>query len=1540
MVNQSLTGYKGIDQQDKDELHYWSTILEEDMQMSGFAASATAVQFNECVSDQQCYNHIIDVPLAQRMISQCRGNKNALFLFMLSSLNLLLSKYNCNSDILVGIPPLNNGGKLSQVSSAKLLPIRTQVNWTVCYKHYLASVKQIVSEAYLHQNLAYAEYLNNTSGNSADTFKTIVMFEGIHPSVALENLGPEILFKMHEEAGMITLSVYFNNKYHIIETVQQYVKHLTQLLNWLTLHPDETMEQIDLLTTAEQDNLLQMYSGFAESTASNLGSVVEHFEIAVRQHPTLTAVIDNNQSLSYEALNDRANQLAHFLLKHNIDVEEPVGILLPQSVEQAVAMLGVLKASATFVPLDVENPEERIRTIIKDAGIKILISSKKYIRILNRLQWECPEMKSYICLDSIYIYDEVENEANSLMDENLWEYMGSVSVDDITGGGWVNSYTGLNFSQEEMDEYGDNVLAKLRPYLNRNQKVLEIGCASGITMFRIAPLVLEYYGTDLSGAILEKNQLKIDQQGIKNIRLGKMPAHEVGFIPGNFDVIIMNSVVQCFHGHNYFRQVLSKAIEKIPEQGIIFIGDIMDLDSKSAFTDSLHQYASKLQTAQKQALKLEWEEELFLSRAFFEDLQCELDNIESIEFTGKQGNITNELTEYRYDVLLVINKLKKNNRVPQKKKNKYQFSRSDLNSIITLNNPDRKPGPDNLAYIIYTSGTTGTPKGVMIEHRGLVHLCEWHNQRFQVTSNDKATRYAGFGFDASVWELFPYLLKGAAVYYIDNFLKLDMLKLNRYFEEKQITISFLPTQVCEQFMEFDNQSLRYLLTGGDSLRIIKPTSYKIVNNYGPTENTVVTTSGQLNINNTVIPIGMPIANVAVYIMDAYGHLQPIGASGELFIAGPGLSRGYLKRDKLTTDKFIANPFVQGTLMFKSGDLGRWLPDGEIEFLGRADQQVKIRGYRIELGEIDNKLLKLPYIKESVVIDRLEEGGDRYLCAYYVANNSSVDVADIRKELSKELPEYMIPAYFVELKAMPLTSNGKVNRKVLPEPEERLLTKLRNYRAPMNEIEIAVCEIWQDVLAVNKIGVTDNFFEVGGNSLKAVRVISKLSEQFEVGINQLFQYPTVETLATQIHFKGISLEQKIEQAKQWISRSHNRAEQAEEIDDKMKRYSKSYNDELYLVGEQRDYKLPKQILLTGASGYLGIHLLYEILVTSQDHIYILKRGLNERDAVNTLIRKIEFYFGASVYEEHKHRIHVICGDLTKVQFGVDSMCYYQLINQIDTVLHAAANVKHYGALDDFYKVNVTGTEHIIDFALSGREKCLHFISTVGIASGTVNNQPHILFTEDDCNVGQQIDNFYTQTKLEAELMVLRACREGLTAKIYRVGNLVCHSESGKFQENIEENGFYKTLKSFIRLRKMPEQSPHHIDFTFVNSASKAILLLMGVHGNKQAIYHVYNHKFISLLQLNQMFNESGLGVEAISPPAFLDFLYSKRNETYAEEYVENILLHSRILNTDETFFTMISEKTVSLLQKLKFEWPAVSEEHIRKMTDYCKEVNFI
>ncbi len=427
------------------------------------------------------------------------------------------------------------------------------------------------------------------------------------------------------------------------------------------------------------------------------------------------------------------------------------------------------------------------------------------------------------------------------------------------------------------------------------------------------------------------------------------------------------------------------------------------------------------------------------------------------------------------------------------------------------------------AYVIYTSGTTGKPKGVMVEHRSLVNLCCWHNRCYGVEPADHAAKYAAVGFDASVWEIFPYLIKGASLYIVPDSIKLDMDRLNDYFEQRDITIAFLPTQVCEQFLGQQNLSLRRLLTGGDKLNQFATRRYRLYNNYGPTENTVVATSCLVQGKADNIPIGKPIDNVKIYILDRdHFQIQPIGIAGELCVAGLGLSRGYINRPEETAERFSPQ-VIEGAApcrVYHTGDLARWLTDGNIEFLGRIDHQVKIRGFRIELGEIENQLLKHEEFRDALVV--VKDNHVRYLCAYLVAREK-IDIPALKEQLSRHLPGYMIPAFFMQIDRIPLTANGKVDRKALPEPE--LGAAEEAVVPPQNVNEERLVEVWQEVLGLDTIGITDHFFEMGGDSIKAIQVSARLKKYgLILSITDLFMYPTIKELGKHIRAQERTIDQ--------------------------------------------------------------------------------------------------------------------------------------------------------------------------------------------------------------------------------------------------------------------------------------------------------------------------------------------------------------------------------------------------------------------------------
>src|ERR1700728_2551220 len=442
----------------------------------------------------------------------------------------------------------------------------------------------------------------------------------------------------------------------------------------------------------------------------------------------------------------------------------------------------------------------------------------------------------------------------------------------------------------------------------------------------------------------------------------------------------------------------------------------------------------------------------------------------------------------------------------------------------------------HLAYVIYTSGSTGKPKGVMVEHRNLSNLIHWHWKAFGLVSGQSSSTLAGFGFDAATWEIWPVLCVGASLVVAPSTRESNHPEaLLAWWGEQDVEVSFLPTPLAEiVFQEgIGNEHLRTLLTGGD--RLHQPPGpwpgFSIINNYGPTETTVVASSGLIERDDAEISIGRPIANTRIYILDVHGEPVPVGVAGELYIGGAGVARGYLNRPELTAEKFVNDPFVDepGARMYRTGDVGRWLADGNIEFLGRNDDQVKIRGYRIELGEIEARLGEVEGVGEAVVVVREEQPGDKRLVAYYTvavggeSAQETLGAEQLRAHLTASLPEYMVPAAYVKLERMPLTPNGKLDRKALPAPDADAFS-VRGYEPPQGEMETRLAEIWAEVLKLERVGRHDNFFELGGHSLLAVRVVTRLRQTLGVGgaIRDLFAHPVLAGLGRVLESAACSL----------------------------------------------------------------------------------------------------------------------------------------------------------------------------------------------------------------------------------------------------------------------------------------------------------------------------------------------------------------------------------------------------------------------------------
>jgi len=480
-------------------------------------------------------------------------------------------------------------------------------------------------------------------------------------------------------------------------------------------------------------------------------------------------------------------------------------------------------------------------------------------------------------------------------------------------------------------------------------------------------------------------------------------------------------------------------------------------------------------------------------------------------------------------------------------------------------NPVTQVGADNLAYIIYTSGSTGKPKGVLITHRPVVNLMYAVTKTFELNPNDRVLQFASISFDITIEELFPTWHSGGAVVLKPELTLASTKDYSRWILDHGITLVNMPTAYWHEWVndlsrnpDWIPQTLRLVICGGEkaspaTLAIWNEMTQgriQLRNGYGPTETTVTTTvyDPRMHVDKpdllSRMPIGRPIDNYTLYLVDAHMQLVPVGVAGEILVGGIGLARGYLKRPELTAEKFIANPFSDDPQdrLYRTGDLARYLPDGSVEFLGRVDHQVKIRGFRIELGEIEEVLTQQPAVDEAVVIVR-EEAGEKFLVAYLVGDSEQLaDLTAIRAALSTQLPAFMVPSYYVVMDALPLTLNNKVDRKRLPAPDmSRRLNE--NFVAPRTQEEETLAAIWADVLRLDQVGVQDNFFALGGHSLLATKVISRLFTEMgvELPLRALFEAPTIEELTKQIeNIKQQSQQQAQEPVLAAVSREGRRS----------------------------------------------------------------------------------------------------------------------------------------------------------------------------------------------------------------------------------------------------------------------------------------------------------------------------------------------------------------------------------------------------------------
>ena len=914
--------------------------------------------------------------------------------------------------------------------------------------------------------------------------------------------------------------------------------------------------------------------------------------------------------------------------------------------------------------------------------------------------------------------------------------------------------------------------------------------------------------------------------------------------------------------------------------------------------------------------------------------------------------------------------------------------------------PDSSPADpgltgENMFIILYTSGTTGTPKGVMLEHRNLVNFCTWYRAHYSLTPESVVGAYASFGFDADMMDLYPALTTGAAVFIIPEDMRLDLTTLDQSFVKNKVTHVFMTTQMGRMFAEnMEGKSLSHLSVGGETLApIAPPKEFSLWNGYGPTECTIFSTVKKIDRLYYRNPIGSPLWNYRLYVVGNDGDELPVGALGELWIAGKGVGRGYLDLPEQTKKVFIENPFDKSpaySRVYRTGDVVRRLADGSIDFVGRNDGQVKIRGFRIELSEVENVIREYPGIK-NVTVQAFEDKafGGKFLAAY-VVSDQTVDFGKVSAFIRSKKPPYMVPAAFMQLDAIPLNQNQKVNKRALPAPV-RNASEAPKKTEPTTELEKEICKIFAGVLGSDNVNPTDNFFDLGGTSISAAKVVmSAVNKGYPVVYKDVFDNPTARSLAKYITSATGSTEKKTndvgleeELCKMFASvlglESVNPTDNFFDLGGTSisaakvvmlavnKKYPVAYKDvfdnptaeslskhirsvngdveetsgeqeetrekaleknAVRYVDEIADVRPLGRTLLCGATGFLGSHIFRELLQNGVETV-VLTRGNKDLDAATRLSAMMAYYFDAPLSERYGHLYKVIDGDITNEDLEEKLKA-----EKIDTIINSAACVKHFAADDIIERINYHGVQNLIKVARSHNARFIQ-ISTLSVAGENIDNKfpPTFKMKENQLYFGQDLSNKYANSKFKAEKAILESIEDGLDAKIMRAGNLMGRQSDGEFQINSITNGFIKSLRAYKALGYFPVSAcDSTVDFSPIDEVARAVVLL--ARTDKQfTVFHLANSHEIQMGDVIEEMNRNGFSIKVVPDGVFAEKLSEfLREDNERSMLVSSLLTYSSSDHHVHTYIASDNGFTVKSLYRLGYKWPITDGNYLGRVIE--------
>jgi amino acid adenylation domain-containing protein len=1063
-------------------------------------------------------------------------------MLLLAAWAVVLGRHAEQDDVLVGTPVAGRHRReIEDLIGFFVNTLVLRASWTsagATFQDVLARVRAAALDGFAHQDLPFErlveELVPARDLSTSPLFQVMFTLQAAAagglalPGLALEPLSLDshlakfdLTLTVGEGDGVYAASLEHNTDLFDAATAERLLARFAALLAAAVAGPDQAVADLPLLPPAERHQLLVEWNDTAAAVRSGV-RLEELFAAQAAAHPDALAVAFEGEELSYGALAARVHRLAHLLIEQGVGRGTPVGVWMERSLHLPVAALGILEAGGVYVPLDAAWPAERVRTVLAATEAPVLLVSRATLSAAETLRWRLPRLGDVICPDLAAPEPEPET-VDTASVRALFDYVAERATDRVTAGGFVSSFTGLPFSEAEVDEYRDRVLALAAPWLRPDARTLEIGSGSGLILWEMARRVAHAVGLDPSERTQERNRAAAEAAGLANIELPVGFAHEIEtlFPPASFDLVLLASTVQFFPGTRYLEHVLAAALRLLAPGGALLVADVMDARREEEVARALALAGGGHSTAGT---------ELWIDEDLFRDWASGLPDAAAPEVLHRTEGFANELG-YRYDVL--VRKEPGAPRTARRRKRTWTGWHLDSRPAAA---PALAGAPEDVAYVIHTSGSTGAPKAIVVQHGPAVRLVDWVNETFGVRADDRLLFVTSPAFDLSIYDLFGPLAAGAAIHVAPEHALRDPEHLLRLLRDEPVTFwDSAPAalqQLAPLFRPAPDAPLRLVLLSGDWIPVPLPDQVRaafprarVVSLGGATEATVWSNwypVGAVDPAWPSIPYGRPMANARYLVLDEALTPSPIGVSGDLYIGGSCLATGYADPD-LTAAAFLPDPFApaSGARLYRTGDRARFGRDGNLELLGRRDQQVKVRGYRIELGDIEAALLRHPAVREAVVLAREDLPGHRLLAAYVVPPpGETPDEGTLRAWLGRALPAYMVPSAFVRLDAFPVTANGKLDRKALPAPERHADESI--YVAPGDETEETLATLWQEVLGLDRVGIHDNFFTLGGHSLVATQVISRIREMYGVDLplRRLFETPTIAQIAQRVREERI------------------------------------------------------------------------------------------------------------------------------------------------------------------------------------------------------------------------------------------------------------------------------------------------------------------------------------------------------------------------------------------------------------------------------------